>query len=539
MPKEHSCLSERAPRSSSKTSKAKPLASQGPADTDRSNQQELRCSSEKDSGYSDNGSDWQQMEGDDQCSSVSEPQGMDTLQGQGTVKPLHQGSTMQGQGTVKPLHQGSTMQGQGTVKPLHQGSTMQGQGTVKPLHQGSTMQGQGTSELTSVYVLKNVVLKKPEPVHHGSDHLIQSQLTWSNTGGANSSGPTGPTHVILLQPPSMSFPSPSSTKLRKPPSRRTNKKTKGEFLPILNSYTRIAPHPSKKLRDKPPTGLEKVTDSEGQSLSKRICTDDKGDEVSTTTIDLQMPKHHPHKQSDSRAQSLQSRPIAYPPSSPSTVSSSRGWPSVSCSELSTISSSSNSSSPLSATRGPHNGLLNPHHRRFHNTLEILSQSGLLDITLRSKDLLSQSNATERDIAQLRQHTQLLCQAASGNNDSRRGVTLESLYQTMEESGVYPTLKCLDTVEALHYPVNAIDPDSRGTVGVNTTQTLNGSHAQLSFPIVSVQEPSQNYPMSQNCMRNGTAALPHSEQGNEYKPSATPSVNFTFIPPDSSTHWDVL
>ena len=39
------------------------------------------------------------MEGDDQCSSVSEPQGMETLQGQGTVKPLHQGSTMQGQGT--------------------------------------------------------------------------------------------------------------------------------------------------------------------------------------------------------------------------------------------------------------------------------------------------------------------------------------------------------------------------------------------------------------------------------------------------------
>ncbi|XP_046891864.1 CLOCK-interacting pacemaker [Hypomesus transpacificus] len=437
MPNEHSCLSERAPRSSSKTSKAKPLASQGPADTDRSHRQVLRCSSEKDSGYSDNGSDWQQMEGDDQCSCVSEPQGMDTLQGQGTVKPLHQ---------------------------------------------GSTMQGQGTSELTPVYVLKNVVLKKPEPVQHGSDHLIQSQLTWSNTGGPNSSGPTGPTHVILLQPPSMSLPLPSSTKLRKPPSRRTNKKTKGTFLPILNSYTRIAPHPSKKLHDKLPAGLGKVTDSEGQSLSKRICTDDKRDEVSTTTIDLQLPKHHPHKQSDSRVQSLQSQTIAYPPSSPSTVFSSRGCPSVSSSELSTISSSSNSFSSLSATREPHNGLLNAHHRRFHNTLEILSQSGLLDITLRSKDLLSQSKATKRDIAQLRQHTQLLCQAASG----RGGVTLESLHQTMEESGVYPTLKCLDKVEALHYPVNAIDPDCRGTVGVNTT--LNGSHAQSSPPIVSAQEP---------------------------------------------------
>ena len=68
------------------------------------------------------------MEGDDQCSCVSEPQGMDTLQGQGTVKPLHQ---------------------------------------------GSTMQGQGTSELTPVYVLKNVVLKKVS-------NKVEDSIVWQN-----------------------------------------------------------------------------------------------------------------------------------------------------------------------------------------------------------------------------------------------------------------------------------------------------------------------------------------------------------------------
>lgn len=93
-------------------------------------------------------------------------------------------------------------------------------------------------------------------------------------------------------------------------------------------------------------------------------------------------------------------------------------------------------------------------RRFLNTAEILNQSGLLAITLRTKELLKQNAATEREIAQLRQHTEYLCQAAqashSGANESGQG--LEKLVQAMNESGSYPKLD-LNQLQALTNQTN--------------------------------------------------------------------------------------
>lgn len=499
MPQEQPHLSDKSPRSSSKNAKDKSniatlLASQAPAYSDLSNGRGSYCSSEKDSGFSDNGSDWQQTDGEDQRSSVSEPRERESVQGQGR--------------------------------------------TEEPPHQGKHIQVQGNSELTPVYVLKNVVLKKPVAVKNGDNHLIQSQLTWGNTGGADTSSPT---HVILLQPPCMTLPLASSPKLRKPPSRRTNRKTKGSYLPILKSYPRIAPHPCKKVPDSLPACLGKVTGSEGNSLNKKGCMEDKRDDVSNSS-NLQIPKHHLHKQPESSAQSLQLQNFARSPSSPFTVYSSQGSPSVSSSEISTLSSSyyssSNSSSPLPASRGPRSGV-NAHHRRFLNTLEILSQSGLLDITLRTKDLLCQSNAIERDIIQLRQHTQLLCQAANSTNNSPGNASWERLHQAMVDSGVYPSLKCLDKVGVFHNSEDFIERNGMGSVGANTTGSLIDSTG-LPLPLVVPKlGPPQNCPMSNNGMVNGKSALPVSEHGWLYKASAKPSESLTFTPPDSSTHRGVL
>ncbi|KAF4072087.1 hypothetical protein AMELA_G00270300 [Ameiurus melas] len=79
------------------------------------------------------------------------------------------------------------------------------------------------------------------------------------------------------------------------------------------------------------------------------------------------------------------------------------------------------------------------HRRFLNTVEILSQSGLLDITLRTQELLCQSAAIEQNIAQLRQHTQMLCQAVYADSNV---ATLEKTHRVMVESGCYPNLRSL-------------------------------------------------------------------------------------------------
>lgn len=242
------------------------------------------------------------------------------------------------------------------------------------------------------------------------------------------------------------------------------KKSKNTYLPILNSYPRIAPHPSKKTPEK--TSTSRGSTTEDHSLSKRVCTEDKREEVSTTT---QAPKIHKQQESNtllrphslSRSQSTvpashQHRSPCRPSSPPASLSVSS--PSVSSTQTPSPPYSKDPAGPVVQSRKESHkncqgssgdfgrGLKTQNgparHRRFLNTVEILSQSGLLDITLRTQDLLRQNAATERDIAQLRQHAQLLYQAAQVGADAP--AVWEKLHQVMAESGHYPSLKCLCT-----------------------------------------------------------------------------------------------
>ncbi|KAK6296155.1 hypothetical protein J4Q44_G00338680 [Coregonus suidteri] len=407
MPLEQACLSGREPRASSKHVKdrsnaATLLASRSTADTE-SYRRGSRCGSEKDSGYSDNScTDWLHVDREDQGSSANEPRGREGLQGQ-----------------------------------------------VKP----------GGPDLTPIFIIKNVVLKQ-----NGSDHHLQNQLNWENRGG--SSNESGPCHVILVQQPSEASPSPASPKPHRTQSRRadsTARKTKSRtYLPILKSYPRIAPHPSKKPSDKTPVDPHvKGTGNEDQSQDKR-------DEL----------RHH------HRLLLLLFRWLLSPPGQQVARRHSPGL------------------SQFSAARD----------RRFLNTVGILSQSGLLDITLRTQDLLRQTNATDRDITQLRQHTQLLLQATnhhnnnnpnnnnpSNNNDNNNpynnnspknndpnantaNAGWERIHQAMAQSGCYPSLKNLGSEEDHHSysPEPGVGRDAsfkRDSVGPNiATHTHNGLEA---------------------------------------------------------------
>ncbi|XP_012682150.2 CLOCK-interacting pacemaker [Clupea harengus] len=429
MPKEKE-QGERVPRMASKNAKEKSnsatlLAVRAKAQAEQEARgRSSHCSSEKDSGYSDTGSD--------------------------------------------SLH-GYQRSRQSKARDSHQVS-----------HQGNAMLMPGTSELTPIFIIKNVVLKQPVPV--GQEQLLQAPLPW---GGAGTND-QGSTHVLLLQQPEVTSQAPMH--ILKPQPRRADgggKKSKATYLPILNSYPRIAPHPSKKT-DKT-TGAGGGANSrssslgggggggtaEGHGQSKRVCTEEKREEVSTTS---QLQKKHVHKQPERRAHSHAShfrshsssqdhflpgknreipshmRRSPHPPSSPST-SASLGSPSVSSTETASPPSSHELAAPLlRSSKGQHrqnqqqhkhnsaHGSLSfgsGHHRRFLNTVQILCQSGLLDLTLRTQELLRQSSANERDIAQLRQHTQLLCQAAQTYPASPDAWVL--VHQSMVESGHYPSL----------------------------------------------------------------------------------------------------
>ncbi|KAG7274412.1 hypothetical protein CRUP_027042 [Coryphaenoides rupestris] len=377
-----------------------------------------------------------------------------------------------------------------------------------------------------------VLQSRPEP-------LLHRPLTWAD-GWHSLSGPKGPTELLLIQQQPAIVGSSTLTTVSTPAntlsqankkscSSRTSSKNhrhhhaagKNSYLPILNSYPRIAPHPRKegqtqgKLSGAPGRVKQSGSSSgggrgggEGQSQSKRVCTEKeiKRESVSTTTRNLSSHHHHHHHHGRHRdlhhsRQKVRrdSKTPAHPPSASHAKSYARsrhssrlaavGSPSVSSSQMPCLpshSSSSNSpsstsssscttaySSPSSlvahspyrprpgrarsaavtaAVAAAASGYLSDslsecssvRQRRFLNTAEILSQSGLLAITLRTKELLKQSDATEREIAQLRQHTQLLCQAALASqrvpNDGSD--VLQHLLRDMAHSGSY--LGLLDT-----------------------------------------------------------------------------------------------
>lgn len=320
--------------------------------------------------------------------------------------------------------------------------------------------------------------------------------------------------MILLQQPSLLL---ATLQLQRPPSNKskaTGKKIKDTYLANLNSYPRIAPHPGKKPPD------VSSTNDESQNLSKRVCTEHKSDD---TPVARSLPEEHLTKQpklavvsSGLPCSSLTKDDLSS--SSPATVSSSQGSPSGSTLHI---------PSSLFSNKGSHrNGSISTRHRRFLNTVEILQQSGLLDITLRTKELLRQSNATERDLAQLRQHTEQLCQAASNPSCNLNGVTAwEHLHRSMAECGSYPNLKILQNLETPCYPDSASQSECISTSNTNGPQAAESSEGPRPHLLSANTYPNQSCPVPLQS---------HSGQDKELMADCKASEKVTFMPPDSST-----
>ncbi|XP_010773825.1 CLOCK-interacting pacemaker [Notothenia coriiceps] len=325
--------------------------------------------------------------------------------------------------------------------------------------------------------------------------MIEKKVQLSRRNGSRGTGSSGSAHMIHSQHPRLL---PASRELHKPLSRKshiTGKKINDTYLPILNSYPSIAPHPSKKPPDK------SVSNDESQNLSKRVCTNHMNEEK---RLIRSLPEPHRHEQpKEAVLTHALPCPSSTSPSSssPTTVSSSQGAPSG--------STLHHTSSNLTS-RGPHqNGTISTRHHRFLNTVQILRQSGLLDITLRTKELLRQSNATEQNIAQLRQHTELLCRAASDAPPPHSlSSTWEHLHRDMAESGSYPNLKTLQNVQ-IPYHIDSSQPVSFST--------------------------GDSYAAEGSSRLHSTVPDPNSEKGREIEGDRNGlSENVTFTPPDSST-----
>lgn len=211
------------------------------------------------------------------------------------------------------------------------------------------------------------------------------------------------------------------------------------YLPILKSYPKIAPHPGDSS-----SSSGRGTASSSSSMSGSSSGSERGSSSTSSQ------REHCQREKPQRGQSggpsvsanpssmspqLQSRLSLQPTeaSASSSPSRKRSSSSISQSELTPSSSFTHTSGSKSETlpgpRGASQEIIlpeQPNHgdsdvdtkrKRFCNTYNILSKSGLLDIALRTKELHRQNRRTQTDLDQLKEHTDLFLQAAWSGDTS--------------------------------------------------------------------------------------------------------------------------
>lgn len=274
--------------------------------------------------------------------------------------------------------------------------------------------------LSPMVVMKNVLVKQ------GSSSSQLQSWTVQPSFEVISAQP----QLLFLHPPVPSPVSPGHVGEKKSDSRN--------YLPILNSYTKIAPHPGKR-------GPARSAEEREGGMQKKVCTERLGPGLSareptkTGAGPPQPPTPAPPSAKLAEDSALQGVPSLVAGGSPQTlqpVSSSHvaKAPSLTfaspaspvCASDSTLHGVE-SSSPLSPPAASYSSALwaaehfcrspdsfpeqrQSKHRRFQNTLVVLHRSGLLEITLKTKELIRQNQATQVELDQLKEQTRLFIEA---------------------------------------------------------------------------------------------------------------------------------
>ncbi|XP_055041874.2 CLOCK-interacting pacemaker [Misgurnus anguillicaudatus] len=235
---------------------------------------------------------------------------------------------------------------------------------------GGALQG-----LSPMIIMNNVVLKQ-------SGENPSSLKPWSFSPAVEM---VQQPQVVFLQP---MIPQKTAAVSKGPPSKRRLHK---KYLPILKSYPKIAPHPGENPKKGSSTGSRSTSSS--SSSQRDVGHSESSDAPAVATLPSSLPAAAPthkasansgdssslHGERQTSARSSESTDDCPDPTSRALAPSSR------C---------------VSAS-GTDNKL-----KRFCNTYNILSKSGLLDITLRTKELIRQNRRTQSELERLREHANL-------------------------------------------------------------------------------------------------------------------------------------
>uniref|UniRef100_UPI003AB0CC82 CLOCK-interacting pacemaker n=1 Tax=Centroberyx gerrardi TaxID=166262 RepID=UPI003AB0CC82 len=330
------------------------------------------------------------------------------------------------------------------------------------VRQGSQRSGSGSqpsqlavvggsySSLSPMIIMNNVLLKQP------GDNP-PALKPWGFSPAVEVVQPVVQQPQVVFLQPVVSRRASSASKEASSRHRRPKK-----YLPILKSYPKIAPHPgdssSSSGRGTASSSSSSSSSTSSSSYSSSFST---GSERGSSLASSHRERHQRDKRkrnlsggssnSGSTTLSLPAPPSSMSPllqhrlTLPSTETSAssspareRPLPAVSQSELTPSPSltpsnhtncTKNQTLPVplpqvatqeSSSQDEYNyidGDSDTKRKRFCNTYNILSQSGLLDITLRTKELLRQNRRTQTELDRLKEHTDLFLQALQSGDSS--------------------------------------------------------------------------------------------------------------------------
>ncbi|KAM8831585.1 CLOCK-interacting pacemaker isoform 2-T2 [Spinachia spinachia] len=279
--------------------------------------------------------------------------------------------------------------------------------------------GGSISNLSPMIIMNNVVLKQPCRFSPTVE-VVQPVVTQPQ--------------VVFLQPVVSRQASPAS-KEASPRHRRPKK-----YLPVLKSYPKIAPHPGDSLSSSG-RGTASSSSSTSSSFHSSSSRSERGSSLTSNSRDHCQREGQKSSSSSSSSggggnSSSTSPSVPAPPStaslllqrrlslpttetgasvSPASERPSSGLhqaeisvsvtqaadpvPRAAPEEMSSLGECKHSDSGVETKR-----------KRFCNTYNILSQSGLLDIALRTRELHRQNRRSQSDLNRLKEHTDLFLQA---------------------------------------------------------------------------------------------------------------------------------
>ncbi|XP_070781934.1 CLOCK-interacting pacemaker [Enoplosus armatus] len=283
--------------------------------------------------------------------------------------------------------------------------------------------GGSYSSLSPMIIMNNVLLKQP------GDNPPALKPWFS---------PTVEVVQPVVQQPQVVFLQPVVSRQASPAPKEASSRHRRpkKYLPILKSYPKIAPHPGDSSSSSGRgTASSSSVSERGSSLAsnrqdhrekqQRSLSDGASNSGSTTpslsaTSSIASPVLHSRLSLHTTETSASSGPAREKPSS--AVSQAEFTNSLSFTHT---TGSKNQTFPVPQKVTQENSAGEYDHsdsdadtkrKRFCNTYNILSKSGLLDIALRTKELHRQNRRTQNDLDRLKEHTDLFLQAlCSGDN----------------------------------------------------------------------------------------------------------------------------